>query len=118
MARRYSVLALIICCFLWALSISQAQTKNHVIEVTAKRFGYEPSQIKLRQPETVELHIRSSDVLHGFSIPELGIRADLLPGQTTVVELSNIKPGNYLIMCDIFCGTEHSSMQATLIVKP
>lgn len=88
-----------------------------VVEITAKRYKYEPNVIPVKAGATTLLRIRSVDVLHGFSIPDLGVRADLEPGKVVEISLVSPKPGEYPFLCDIFCGASHSSMNGKIIAK-
>jgi heme/copper-type cytochrome/quinol oxidase subunit 2 len=51
-------------------------------------------------------------VLHGFNIPDLGLRADLEPGETVRVRLVPEKAGTFEFHCDNFCGIDHEDMSA------
>lgn len=94
-----------------------AQTEERVVKITARKFTYEPSQIELKLGEPVVLELTSKDVLHGFNVPNLGLRADVEPGETTRVRLVPEKAGTFEFHCDNFCGIDHEDMSATIIVK-
>lgn len=93
-----------------------AQGQSQIVEMTAQRFEYRPNKIHLRAGQAAELHIRAMDALHGFYIPQLNIRADLIPGKTVTIVLPPLAKGVYPFACDVFCGTEHSQMQGSLLV--
>lgn len=94
-----------------------AQAPERVIKITAHKFAYEPNEIELKVGEPVVLELTSKDVTHGFKIPDLGLRADLEPGETARVRLVPEKAGTFEFYCDNFCGIDHESMSATIIVK-
>ena len=100
----------------YALS-SQRAAEPEVIRITAKRFEYNPPRIELRQGVPVILELTALDRLHGFSIPDLDLRADVLPGQTVQVELLPKKAGAYPFLCDIFCGEGHDEMSGIIVVR-
>lgn len=50
------------------------------IRITAEKFKFTPSEVRLKRGETVELELVSLDRLHGFSAPDFGVRADVIPG--------------------------------------
>ncbi|YP_009517122.1 cytochrome c oxidase subunit II (mitochondrion) [Thrips palmi] len=52
----------------------------------------------------------SLDVIHSFSIPELGIKVDAIPGRLNSVNFKVTKPGLYYGQCAEICGTGHSFM--------
>lgn len=91
--------------------------KERVIKVVAQRFSYTPSEIILKTGEPVRLEFTSLDFVHGFKIPDLNIRADLPPGQVTVIHLMPKKAGVYEFICDNFCGAEHEDMHGKIIVQ-
>jgi cytochrome c oxidase subunit 2 len=93
------------------------QFKERVVRIQAKKFNYTPNEITLKKGEHVILEFTSIDFMHGFSIPDLHIRADLPPGQVTRVRLVPEKVGTYDFLCDNFCGSGHEQMNGKIIVK-
>ena len=89
-----------------------------VIKMTAKKFEYSPSEHHIKRGEHVVLELTSLDRKHGFKLPELGIRADVLPGATARIELTPEKAGKFPFACDVFCGDGHEDMTGTLVVDP
>ena len=89
---------------------------ERVIHVTAKRYEYTPNEITIEKGVPVVLEITSLDRDHGFKIPELGIRADVKPGETTRVRIVADRTGRFEFMCDVFCGAGHEDMGGELVV--
>jgi cytochrome c oxidase subunit 2 len=87
------------------------------IEIVAQRFRYTPDRIALQAGERVVLLVRSLDFMHGFSVPDLGLRADLAPGRITRIELQARGPGTLDFLCDNFCGEGHEEMHGQFIVS-
>jgi len=71
--------------------------------------------VKLGQP--IVLVLTSEDRLHGFKMPDLGIRADIVPGQETRVPLAPDRIGSFAFLCDVFCGDGHEDMAGVLVVE-
>ena len=90
--------------------------EDAVVKVIAKRFQYEPNEIRLQAGKTVVLEITSLDFVHGMKIPDLSMRADLPPGRVTKVKVKFDKPGEYAFLCDNFCGDGHEEMAGKFIV--
>ena len=97
-------------------SVRAAESRERVIQITAHKFDYTPNEIRLKKDEPVILAFTSIDVDHGFNVPDLGLRADALPGETTRVRLTPRKAGKFEIHCDNFCGLDHEIMGGTFIV--
>ena len=88
-----------------------------VIKVVAQRFTYTPGEIRVKAGCPVVLEFTSLDFVHGFSMPDLKVRADLPPGVVTRVPLAAQKPGVYEFLCDNFCGDGHETMHGRMIVE-
>jgi len=99
-----------------ALFASAAVPPERVIHLTARRFTYSPETIEVEQGVPVILELTSLDRDHGFTIPDLGVRIDVEPGQTARVRFVPEKAGTFLFHCDIFCGSGHEEMAGTMIV--
>lgn len=97
--------------------VGLAQTEPRVIEMVARRFVYEPSEIPLRVGEQVVVLIRSLDFVHGMNIPDLGQRLDLVPGRVARLELHPQAPGVLDFVCDNFCGDGHEEMHGRFVVS-
>ena len=93
-----------------------AKPKERVIKVVAKKFVFVPDQIRVKQGETVVLHFTAPEVPMGFSLPDLGVRADIMPGKVSTLRLTLDKAGSYGFLCDVFCGNGHEEMAGILIV--
>jgi cytochrome c oxidase subunit 2 len=87
------------------------------IAVTARRFQFTPNEIPLKAGERVVIAISSIDFVHGFNVPDLKLRRDLMPGQVTRVELQPDAPGVIDFLCDNFCGDGHETMHGRFVVS-
>src|SRR5687767_4225993 len=84
------------------------------IRISARKFEFHPHTITTRVGRPLTLVLTSEDRIHGFKIPDLGLRADLVPGQETRLTLIPEKPGGFAFLCDVFCGDGHDDMEGTL----
>ena len=100
-----------------AQSGPNGSAQETVIEIVAQRFRYTPNEIVLQKGKPARLEFRALDFTHGFTIPDLGIRADLPPGKVTQIRLTPDKAGVYDFLCDNFCGAGHEQMNGRIIVK-
>ncbi len=74
------------------------------------------SQLVLPAGRQVDLRLRSQDVIHGFSVPEMRLKQNAVPGQTIHIHFTPTTPGSYAILCSQLCGLGHYRMAATLRV--
>jgi mono/diheme cytochrome c family protein len=65
----------------------------------------------------VRLRISSPDVVHGLTIPGLGVNVDeIYPGKVVEVDLTPDKPGRYAFACTRWCGIDHWRMRGVIEV--
>ena len=100
---------------MWLRQDAQAQTPE-IVEIVVRRFEYVPNETTLKVNQPVTLNLRSIDFIHGFNVPDLGIRADLLPGLVTQIEITPRQIGTLEFHCDNFCGEGHERMNGRFIV--
>jgi cytochrome c oxidase subunit II len=89
---------------------------ERVVEIAVKKFEYIPAEVTLKKGQPVRLELTSLDHLHGFDLPDLGIRADVKPDETAVLHLVPQKIGQFVFHCDIFCGDGHEDLQGVITV--
>lgn len=54
--------------------------------------------------------IRAADVIHSWTIPSLGIKADATPGRLNQLNFLSSRPGLFFGQCSEICGANHSFM--------
>jgi len=122
MTRRFAIL---ICLLGPALASSSPfdsaagtqAAEPRVIEVVARRYTFEPSQIDVTQGERIRLRVRSGDGLHGFEIKKFKISKELPRGaEPIMIDFTPEEAGTFPILCSAFCGDGHEDMKGVLIV--
>lgn len=104
-------------CLLPALE-ADAQPAPIVVKIVAKKFDFAPARIVVHKGVPVNLELTSADRKHGFAAPDLGIRVDIKPNETTRVRFVPSKLGTFAFHCDVFCGDGHESMTGEFVVEP
>jgi cytochrome c oxidase subunit 2 len=94
----------------------QKEEAPRKIEITAKRYSFDPNEITVKKGESVVLAIHSTDVTHGFEVKGLGINAEIPNGRVTEVPLTPAETGDFDGQCNHFCGEDHGSMTFTVHV--
>lgn len=64
----------------------------------------------------IELLLRSKDVTHSFSVRELRVKQDTLPGMVIPLRFVATKLGKYEIACAELCGLGHHRMRSFIDV--
>ena len=108
-----------------------------VIQLTAKKYEFSPSQVHVKLGMKVRLEIIAIDRDHGFTIVRDPVGDDssahpglvftsgagiddwkLKKGKETVIEFIVRAPGTYGFNCSLMCGLHHGRMKGELIVDP
>jgi cytochrome c oxidase subunit 2 len=87
------------------------------VSLLAMKFDFTPETVTLKKGRPVVLEITSLDRIHGFAIPELGLRADVLPTEVRLIRLVPQRVGRFTFRCDNFCGEGHEEMEGALVVE-
>ena len=66
--------------------------------------------------QPIQLTMISQDVFHSFSLPDLRVKREVIPGRYTTVWFEATTPGTYHLFCTQYCGTDHSKMIGELTV--
>jgi cytochrome c oxidase subunit II len=108
--------ATVLAAVLMVRGAATADRPIHEIQITARRYAFEPVTIQVNAGERVRVVIRSTDGVHGFSIPKLKIDVQVPKGgESVTVEFTAPAAGRYEIACSEFCGSGHGQMKAALV---
>ena len=56
----------------------------------------------------IRILVSSADVIHSWTVPRLGVKADAVPGRLNQLGIYITHPGIYYGQCSEICGTDHS----------
>jgi cytochrome c oxidase subunit 2 len=98
-----------------------------VVQADAYQWGWDmsypeedvqASSAKIVVPVDTDVYflVTTQDVIHGFHVPEMGLKVDALPGRTNVIRTHTLEEGTYQGYCSEFCGVAHSQMYFTVEV--
>ena len=120
------------------LRLAPHQPRKHIIELTAKKYGYEPGRIVVHQGDTVILRPTSMDVTHGFLLDGYDLEAVIKQQGLTYlkytwtddegqqhtdwdkvreIEFAADKSGKFAFRCNQTCGNLHPFMTGELVVQ-
>jgi cytochrome c oxidase subunit 2 len=68
------------------------------------------NQLVLPVGKNIRILTTSSDVIHSFFVPSLGVQRYAIPGRTIETWVRVNKPGDYYGECNQICGMNHSVM--------
>jgi cytochrome c oxidase subunit II len=112
------------------LSRNDAQAKDTLrIDVVAQQFAFTFSYpdannatspvLRLPEGRSVELYMKSLDVIHSVFVPQFSQKEDVVPGLVTQLHITPTRLGTFPLECTELCGLGHSLMRSQAIVmKP
>lgn len=76
------------------------------------------NDIYLPTHQSIRVLVTSSDVIHSWAIPALGVKIDACPGRLNQVSLFIERVGYYFGQCSELCGLNHAFMPISLLATP
>ncbi|HXJ91663.1 MAG TPA: cupredoxin domain-containing protein [Terriglobia bacterium] len=121
--RTIAVTALVLAQSAFALALAAQESAPaaagaDTIQVTAKKYEFNPSVITVKQGQQVKLVITATDHDHGFKLDAYNINQKLKKGVATPVEFTADKAGTFPFECSVYCGLGHGHMKGKLVVEP
>ena len=104
----------------WVIAAQEAPSTSgpvNEIQMTAKKYEFDPSTIRVKKGDHVKLVITASDHEHGFKLDAWKINRKLPKGETVTVEFTADQTGTFPFACSHFCGLGHKGMKGELIVE-
>ncbi len=119
---------------LWGKIKQEVPPTDIVVQVTGKQFNWEvlypgpdktfgttddyqiDNEVHVPVNKVVRLMLTSKDVIHGFFVPQLRLKQDMLPGRQIPAWFEATQTGSYEIPCAELCGFGHSGMLGKLFV--
>lgn len=86
------------------------------VTALAMMFAFQPNEFHVPADKPVTFRLTSADVVHGFQIVGTNGNTMVIPGYVSQFT-TTFAPGEYLIVCNEYCGLGHHLMQAKLIAE-
>lgn len=90
---------------------------EYEVVMTLQIFSFNPNNIEIPAGSTVHFTMTSKDVVHGFQVVDTNINAMVMPGHIQKITQTFDEPGEYLVLCNEYCGVGHEQMSTTITVK-
>ena len=96
-----------------------SRTENQeaqVVEISAERFSFNPSEIRVKAGTLLEIRLESEDTMHGFHILGTDINLELPKrGRGVASVMFQPSAGRYTFECSRLCGAGHTFMRGVII---
>jgi len=90
---------------------------EYEVVMTLQTFSFTPADIEVPVGSTVHFTMTSKDVVHGFQVAGTNLNAMVMPGHIQKISQTFDEPGEYLVLCNEYCGAGHQMMSTTITVK-
>jgi cytochrome c oxidase subunit II len=97
--------------------LTQIGPKEYKLVMVARMFSFQPGQLEIPAGSTVHLEVTSPDVVHGLEIAGTNVNMMVVPGHVNSKTYKFDRPGEYLVVCNEYCGVGHQVMSTRIIVK-
>ena len=95
--------------------ITQAP-KRYEIHYVARMWRFEPADVTMATGSTADVYLSTADVTHGMQIVGTNLNLMAVPGTVNYARVRFDKPGDYLVICNEYCGIAHHEMAARIHV--
>lgn len=97
--------------------IKQIGENEYEVIMVVQIFSFDTGNIEVPAGSTVHFKLTSPDVVHGFQIVGTNANGMVMPGYVLNITQTFNEPGEYLILCNEYCGAGHQQMSTTITVK-
>ena len=89
---------------------------DYLYDDLTRRFST-ANEIHVPVGQRVKISLLSSDVIHGFWVPRLHGKMDVIPGHENSLVLEASEPGIYRGECAEYCGVQHAHMRFLVVAQ-
>jgi cytochrome c oxidase subunit 2 len=75
------------------------------------------NEIRIPAGRAIDLELKSADVIHGFWVPALAGKLDMIPGRTNRLRIVADRPGDFRGQCAEYCGGPHAFMAFRVVAE-
>ena len=90
--------------------------KRYEIHYVARMWRFEPAEVTIAPGSTADIYVSTADVTHGLQVVGTNINLMAVPGAVNFVRAKFDKAGDYLVVCNEYCGTAHHNMAGRIHV--
>lgn len=76
----------------------------------------ENNELHIPVGRPVTMTMISQDVIHAMYLPEMRAQYHVVPGRYTRITFTPTKTGRFRMLCNMYCGTQHSEMVGQVFV--
>ncbi len=89
---------------------------EYELNMISTAFAYIPNEVEIPKGAKVTINVTTKDVIHGFQIAGTNVNMMVEPGYVSSYTQTFDKVGEYVILCNEYCGAGHHLMTAKVKV--
>ncbi|MEH7236515.1 cytochrome c oxidase subunit II [Bacillus sp. JJ1562] len=89
---------------------------KYELNLVAEAFAYTPNTIQIPKGAEVKINVVTKDVVHGFAIAGTNVNMMVEPGYISSYTQTFSKTGEFLVLCNEYCGAGHHLMMSKVEV--
>ncbi len=97
--------------------VIQQAPDRYEVHYLARMWAFEPADVAIAPGSTVDFYLSTADVTHGMMIVGTNVNLMAVPGAVNYARVKFDKPGEYLVVCNEYCGTKHHNMAGRIHVS-
>jgi heme/copper-type cytochrome/quinol oxidase subunit 2 len=96
--------------------VREVEPGRYVAVIIASNAGFEPPEIEVPVGAEITFRLLSRDQPHGYMIEGTPVAFDVFPEGWTEATHTFTEPGEYLVICHVYCGGGiHEAMRGKVI---
>ena len=97
--------------------IIEQAPKRYEVHYVAQMWNFEPADLAVAPGSTVDIYLATKDVTHGMQIVGTNVNLMAVPGAVNYARVKFDRAGDYLVVCNEYCGVAHHNMAAHIHVS-
>ncbi|OIU71288.1 cytochrome c oxidase subunit II [Rossellomorea aquimaris] len=89
---------------------------DYELVLVASTFLYNPGEVEVPKGSRLKIIATTKDVIHGFEVAGTNINMMLEPGYISEYTTTLDKTGEFLVVCNEYCGVGHHTMKSMIKV--
>lgn len=94
-----------------------ADANIRVFQVAAKNYEFTPSVLNAKLGEKVRIYVTSTDMTHGFTLPDYNIDETIVPGPPKLIEFLANQQGEFEFHSSVYSGEGYEKMRGKVVVE-
>lgn len=96
--------------------LHQIGENEYELVMIAQAFTFTPGNVEIPKGAKVTFLVTSPDVVHGFQLTGTPVNMMIVPGHINSLTYTFEEAGEFLILCNEYCGTGHHMMSTKIKV--